>query len=90
VVKLSLFRGVSLAKAQMAAGDFDGARGALELVLKQRPNAGMALYGIARSYELEGDRTNARRAYKAFLKAWPDADSYLTPVTEARNWLKAH
>jgi len=67
----------TLAAARAENGDFAGAREAYQAVLKQRPNAGMPLYGIARSYELEGDNKHARQAYRAFLAAWPDADDDL-------------
>ena len=77
----------SLAKLRAEKGDFEGAREAYELVLRQRPNAGMPLYGIARSYALEGDSKNARKAYEAFLAAWPEADDNLIQMSMARAWL---
>ncbi|MFV8817698.1 tetratricopeptide repeat protein [Haliea sp. E17] len=80
----------SLAVVRMEDGDFKGAREAYESVLKQRPNAGMPLYGIARSYALEGDRKSARKAYEAFLAAWPLADQNLVQMTTASDWLGQH
>ncbi len=77
----------SLAKLKLEAGDFEGAREAYQSVLKQRPRAGMPLYGIASSYALEGDRKNARKSYEDFLAAWPQADQDLTQVAMARDWL---
>jgi tetratricopeptide (TPR) repeat protein len=77
----------SLAKLRAEKGDFEGAREAYESVLRQRPNAGMPLYGIARSYALEGDSKNARKAYEAFLAAWPEADDNLIQMSMARAWL---
>jgi tetratricopeptide (TPR) repeat protein len=80
----------SLAKIRAEESDFDGAREAYESVLKQRPNAGMPLYGIARSYELEGDSKNATKAYEAFLAAWPEADDNLAQMSMAGAWLERH
>ncbi|TDG11399.1 tetratricopeptide repeat protein [Seongchinamella unica] len=80
----------TLAMMRAESGDFTGARSAYESVLRQRPNAGMPLYGIARSYELEGDKNTARKAYKTFLAAWPDADGNLPQVKHARAWLSRH
>ena len=68
----------------METGDFEGARAAYLSVLRQRPQAGMPLYGIARSYTLEGDIASAREAYESFLAAWPDADDNLVQVRMAR------
>ena len=80
----------SLAKIRLEQGDFEGARDTYESVLKQRPNAGMPLYGIARSYALEGDTKNARKAYEAFLAAWSEADDNLIQVSMASDWLERH
>jgi tetratricopeptide (TPR) repeat protein len=77
----------SLAKLKAEKGDFEGAREAYDSVLKQRPNAGMPLFGIARSYAMEGDGKNARRAYEEFLAAWPEADDSLVQMGMARAWL---
>ena len=78
----------TLARLKAADGDFEGARAAYESVLKQRPNAGMSLYGIARSYAIEGDNKRAAKAYRDFLAAWPDADPDLAQLIEAGVWLK--
>jgi hypothetical protein len=50
----------------------------------------MPLYGIARSYVLEGDTKNARKAYEAFLAAWSEADDNLFQVSMASDWLERH
>jgi hypothetical protein len=52
--------------------------------LKERPNSGFGLYGLAHVKELSGDAAGAREAYQAFLKAWPSADSTLPEVAHAR------
>ena len=80
----------TLAVLRAENGEYGDARKAYQTVLKQRPNAGLPLYGIARSYELEGDKRSARKAYKAFLSAWPDADSSLPQVKNAQAWLKSN
>ena len=80
----------SLAKIRIEEGDFEGAREAYQSVLKQRPNAGMPLYGIALSYALEGDRKNAKKAYEAFNTAWSEADKNLAQVSMADAWLEQH
>ena len=80
----------SLAKIRAEESDFESAREAYESVLRQRPNAGMPLYGIARSYELEGDSKNATKAYEAFLAAWPEADDNLAQMSMAGAWLERH
>ncbi len=80
----------SLAAARLGQGEFAAAREAYQSVLQQRPNAGMPLYGIARSYALEGDSKNAKKAYKAFIAAWPSADDDLPQLREAQAWLQQH
>jgi len=50
-----------------------------------RPNSGHELYGIALSYELAGDKTEAARAYREFLTAWKSADSDLPMVKHAQS-----
>jgi hypothetical protein len=40
--------------------------------------------------ESAGDMPKAREAYRAFLKAWPDADEDLQQVTRAKAWLRSH
>jgi hypothetical protein len=52
--------------------------------LAERPNSGFSLYGLALVKELSGDAAGARDAYRAFLKAWPAADSTLPEVAHAR------
>ena len=52
--------------------------------MTERPNSGFALYGLARVKELQGDAAGAREAYKAFLKAWPNADADLAELAHAK------
>jgi tetratricopeptide (TPR) repeat protein len=76
--------GETEAAALVKAKDFAGAKAAYEASLKERPNSGFGLYGLARVKELSGDMAGAREAYQAFLKAWPAADSGLPEVAHAR------
>lgn len=66
------------------AKDYDGAKAAYEDALKERPNSGFALYGLAHVRELAGDAPGARESYQAFLKAWSAADPTLPEVVHAR------
>ena len=67
--------GETEAAALMRAKDYTGAKAAYEAALKQRPNSGFGLYGLARVKEAQGDAAGAREAYVAFLKAWASADA---------------
>ena len=48
------------------------------------PVAVLAHLGLARSYALSGDASNARNQYKEFLALWKDADPDLPVLREAR------
>ncbi len=76
--------GENEAVALIRAKDYDGAKAAYEDALKERPNSGFALYGLAHVRELAGDAPGARESYQAFLKAWSAADSTLPEVVHAR------
>jgi tetratricopeptide (TPR) repeat protein len=76
--------GETEAAALLRAKDYEGAKAAFETALKERPNSGFGLYGLARVKELSGDAAGAREAYSAFLKAWPGADATLPEVSHAR------
>ncbi len=78
----------SLATVLQQKGAYSAAIEAYHKVLKQRPNAGMPLYGIAVTHELAGDTQSAKEAYQTFLKAWSDADPTLPQVINAQAWLK--
>ena len=75
--------GENEAVALIRAKDYAGAKDAYEVALKERPNSGFALYGLAHVRELTGDAAGAREAYAAFLKAWPAADSTLPEIEHA-------
>jgi tetratricopeptide (TPR) repeat protein len=76
--------GETEAAALLNAKDYEGAKAAFETALKERPQSGFGLYGLARVKELSGDAAGAREAYGAFLKAWPAADAGLPEMTHAR------
>lgn len=79
----------SLGEVYMNAKQWEQARRVYESVLQLRPNSGHALVGIAKSYELAGQKTEARKAYKKFLDVWKNADPELRRVREAKSWLAA-
>jgi DNA-binding winged helix-turn-helix (wHTH) protein/tetratricopeptide (TPR) repeat protein len=51
------------------------------------PVAVLARLGLARSYALSGDASNARNQYREFLALWKDADPDLPVLHEARTEL---
>lgn len=80
----------TLGAALLRAHAWELARQAFHQELLLRPHSGFALFGIARSYEMEGRTSEATRAYQAFLAAWSHADRDLPPVRAAEAWLAAH
>jgi hypothetical protein len=76
--------GETQASALMKAKDYAGARSAYEAALKERPNSGFGLYGLAQVKEAQGDTAGAREAYAAFLEAWKSADAALPQIAHAR------
>jgi tetratricopeptide (TPR) repeat protein len=76
--------GETEAAALLKAKDYGGAREAYERALKERPNSGFPLYGLARVAELEGHTADARAAYAVFLKAWDHADQGTAEVAHAK------
>jgi eukaryotic-like serine/threonine-protein kinase len=81
-----LFRG----QAYLAAHNGPEAAREFEKLLNHRgimiadPVSALAGYGLARSYALSGDASNARNQYKEFLALWKDADSNLPVLRTAR------
>jgi len=76
--------GETEAATLMRAKDFAGAKAAYEEALKERPNSGFGLYGLAQVKEAQGDKAGAREAYAAFLKVWAHADAALPQIAHAR------
>jgi tetratricopeptide (TPR) repeat protein len=77
----------SLGDAYLRAHAWELAREAFNQELQVRPKSGFALYGIARSYELQGRAKEATHAYEEFLAAWQRADQDLPQVRTARDWV---
>jgi len=77
--------GENEAAALIRAKDYAGAKAAYEEALKDRPNSGFGLYGLARVAELQGDAAGAKTGYAAFLKEWTTADAGLPELAHARS-----
>ncbi|HYL73014.1 MAG TPA: tetratricopeptide repeat protein [Bryobacteraceae bacterium] len=75
----------SLGYAYVRAGKWEQARKAFQDEMITRPASGHALYGIAQSYELAGDKARAAKAYGEFLNAWKNADPDLPMVEHAKS-----
>jgi tetratricopeptide (TPR) repeat protein len=75
------------AEALLRAKDYAGAKKAYQEALLERPASGFELYGIARADELAGRTESAKAEYRAFLTAWPSADSALPQLIHARQAL---
>jgi tetratricopeptide (TPR) repeat protein len=60
----------SLGVALLEAGRYGEAIETLRSALIEAPNDAYALYGLARAYELDGDRAAARNTDALFIKAW--------------------
>jgi len=75
----------SLGYAYIRAGKWEQARKAFQDELLTRPASGHALYGIAQSYELAGDKVRAAKAYDEFLNGWNNADPDLPMVEHAKS-----
>ena len=79
--------GENEALALIRIRDYAGAKAAYEDALKERPNSGFPLYGLALVREISGDAAGAREGYAAFLKAWPSADSSLPEIEHAHKFV---
>ena len=77
--------GENEAAALIRAKDYAVAKAAYEEALKDRPNSGFGLYGLARVAELQGDAAGAKAGYAAFLKEWSAADAGLPELAHARS-----
>jgi tetratricopeptide (TPR) repeat protein len=75
----------SLGFAYLMAGKWVEARKAFQDEMITRPASGHALYGIAQSYEMAGDKVRAGRAYSEFLTAWKNADPDLPMMEHAKS-----
>jgi len=75
----------SLGFVYLRAGKWADARKAFQDEMITRPLSGHALYGLAQSYELAGDKKAAARAYAEFLAAWKNADPDLPMMEHAKS-----
>lgn len=80
----------SLGYARLRAKQWEKAREAFKASLLDRPNNGHALFGLAQSYALAGEVSEATRAHREFLAAWNHADPSLPQVKTAKQWLAVH
>ncbi len=73
--------------ALLRAGDAQGAHAAYAAALKERPNSGFSLYGMAQASEAAGNTAAARDEYTKFLEAWKNSDATRPEPAHARAWL---
>lgn len=73
--------------ALLRAKRYDEAKQAYESALKQRPESGFALYGVAQSDAGANRRSEATQDYARLLRAWAKADADLPQLKTARAWL---
>jgi Tfp pilus assembly protein PilF len=73
----------------LRAGDAAGAHAAYARALKERPNSGFSLYGMAQASEAASNTAVAREEYTNFLAAWKNSDASRPELTHARAWLSA-
>jgi len=74
----------------LRAGDAEGAHAAYAAALKDRPNSGFSLYGMALASEAAGKTATAREEYERFLSAWKNSDASRPELTHARDYLAAN
>jgi tetratricopeptide (TPR) repeat protein len=80
------FRGEAYLAARQgaqAAAEFQEILDHPQLTLTD-PVSAMAILGLARAYELSGDRARSISTYKNFQNLWKNADSGLTPFSQAK------
>jgi tetratricopeptide (TPR) repeat protein len=71
----------------LRAGDAADAHTAYAAALKERPNSGFSLYGMAQASEAAGNATKAREEYAQFLAAWKNSDESRPELAHARAYL---
>ena len=75
--------------ALLRAKRYDEAKQAYEAALKQRPESGFALYGMAQADAAARRRAEATQDYVRLLRAWANADPDLPQLQAARAWMEA-
>lgn len=73
--------------ALLRAKRYDEARQAYEAALKQRPESGFALYGLAQADAAANHRSAATADYARLLRVWAKADADLPQLKAARQWM---
>lgn len=76
--------------ALLRAGRYADARQAYQDALKDRPNSGYPLYGLAQVAVAQKDAAGTSTAYQRMLSAWQHADAELPQLTAAHAWLAHH
>jgi tetratricopeptide (TPR) repeat protein len=71
----------------LRAGDAADAHTAYAAALKDRPNSGFGLYGMAQASEAAGNAAKAREEYAQFLAAWKNGDESRPELVHARAYL---
>jgi tetratricopeptide (TPR) repeat protein len=71
----------------LRAGDAAGAHAAYAAALKDRPNSGFSLYGMAQSSEAAGNTTTARDEYARFLTEWKNSDASRPELAHAHEYM---
>jgi tetratricopeptide (TPR) repeat protein len=71
----------------LRASDAAGAHAAYAAALKDRPNSGFSLYGMAQSSEAAGNTAVARDEYAKFLAAWKNGDANRPELTHAHEYI---
>jgi tetratricopeptide (TPR) repeat protein len=73
--------------ALLRAKRYDEAKQAYEAALKQRPESGFALFGVAQADAGANRRSAATADYAHLLTVWAKADSDLPQLVTARAWM---
>jgi tetratricopeptide (TPR) repeat protein len=73
--------------AMLAAGDAARAHTTYAAALKERPNSGFSLYGMAQASEAAGNTATAREEYAKFLIAWKNSDANRPELAHAREYI---
>ena len=76
--------------ALLRAGRLPEAKQAYEDALKERPDSGYPLYGIARTDAAAKNDAAATADYRRLIAAWPHADADLPELKDAHAWLEHH
>jgi tetratricopeptide (TPR) repeat protein len=71
----------SLAEVYLHAGKYAEAVAAYQNVLKNRPNSGFAIAGMARAYKKAGDQTKSAEFSKQLETVWKNADKTLPQMS---------